>query len=69
MVTSVNVLNPMENQCCGTFKLMLRFKYTVHVIFTNNGITAIQCHTLLSLLEANHMYWQRVTVHSISILC
>ena len=69
VVTSMNVLNPMENHCCGTFKRMLWFKYTVHVNFVNNGVTAIQFHTLSSLLEANHMYWQRVTEQTISILC
>ena len=66
MVTSINVLNRTENQCCGTFKHMLQFKYTVHVIFVNNGVAAIQFHTLSSLLEANCMYWQRVTVQSIA---
>ena len=50
------------------FKCMLEFKYTVHAIFTNNGVMAIQFYTLSSLLEANRMYRQRVTVQSISIL-
>ena len=47
-VTSINVLNPMENQCCGMFKCMLCFKYMAHVNFTNNAVTAIKSHTLLS---------------------
>ena len=29
LVTSINVLNPIENQCCGTFKQMLWFEYSV----------------------------------------
>ena len=36
VVTSINVLNPMENQCCGVFKCMLCFKYTVYVKFANS---------------------------------
>ena len=67
VVTSIKILNPMENQCCGTFKRMLLFKYTVHVNFVNNSVTAIQFYTLSSFLEADHTYWQRVTVQSISL--
>ena len=68
VVTRINALNLMENQCCGTFKCMQQFKYTIHVIFMNNGATVIQFYTLSSLLEMNGMYWQRVTEQSISIL-
>ena len=68
MVTGINVLNPMENQCCGMLKCMLIFKYTVYVNFTNNAVMVIQFHTLPSLLEVNRMYWQQVTVQTISIL-
>ena len=67
-VTNINVLNPMENRCCGMFKCMLCFKYTVHVNFANNGVTAIKFYMLSSLLEANRTYWQQVTVQSISTL-
>ena len=68
MATSTNVLNPMETQCCRTFKCMLCFKYMVHVNLANNSVMAIKFHMLLSLLKANHMYWQRGTVQSISIV-
>ena len=37
MVTSTNVLNPMETQCCRTFKCMLCFKYKMHVNLACNG--------------------------------
>ena len=67
-VTSINVLNPMENLCCGMFKCMQWFKYMIHVNFANSSVMATKFHTLSSLLEANRTYWQRVIVQSISIL-
>ena len=46
-VTSIYALNPMENQCCGTFKCMEQVKYTVHANFANSSVTVIKFHTLL----------------------
>ena len=46
VVACVNVLDPMENQWCAAFKLMLQFKYTVYVNFANNNGKMIKFHTL-----------------------
>ena len=51
-----------SNVCCD-----LNVRYML-CSYANNGVTAIQFHTLSSLLEANCMYWQWVTVQTISIL-
>ena len=66
VVTSMNVLNLMENQWCVIFKRMLWFKYTVHVNCANSNGSTIHFYTLLRLLEANRTYWLWVTVQRIS---
>ena len=65
VVTSMNVVNPMENQWCVTFKRMLWFKYTVHINFANSNGSMIHFHALSSLFETNHTYWLLVTVQRI----
>ena len=68
VVTSMNVLNPMENRWCVTFKRMLWFKYTVNINFANSNRSTIHFHALSSLFEANRTYWLWVTVQTISDL-
>ena len=66
VVTSMNILNPMENWWCVTFKRMLWFKYTMHVNFVNSNRSVIHFHALSSLFETNCTYWLWVTVKRIS---
>ena len=42
MVAGINALYPMENQCCATFKLMLRDNYTVYFNLANSYTKTIK---------------------------
>ena len=52
MVTSINVLNPMENQCCSTFKLMLQFKYYFHKQWYNGDVIS---HLIVFVGSKSHV--------------
>ena len=53
-VACINALDPIEDQQCAAFKLMLWFCYTEYVNFP-------KLYTFWHLLEAKHTYWLAVS--------